>query len=85
MRPLSTVRATHAAFGHPPHPFREFIARGVRVALGTDSLASNPDLSILGEARFAHSRYPDFPGAELMRMATLSGAKHRVGGCNGKS
>ena len=23
---------THAAFGHPPHPFRVFLARGVRVA-----------------------------------------------------
>ena len=45
---------THAAFGHPPHPFREFLARGVRVALGTDSLASNPDLDLLAEARFVH-------------------------------
>ena len=34
---------THAAFGHPPHPFRDFLAQGVRVALGTDGLASNPD------------------------------------------
>ena len=41
---------THAAFGHPPHPFRDFLARGVRVCLGTDSLASNPDLDILAEA-----------------------------------
>src|SRR5262249_48142673 len=53
---------THAAFGHPPHPFREFLARGVRVALGTDSLASNPDLDVLAEARFIHARHPDVPG-----------------------
>lgn len=66
---------THAAFGHPPHPFREFLARGVRVCLGTDSLASNPDLDILAEARFVHSRYPDFPGDQLLRMVTLSGAE----------
>jgi cytosine/adenosine deaminase-related metal-dependent hydrolase len=66
---------THAAFGHEPHPFREFLARGVRVALGTDSLASNPDLDLLAEARFIHSRYPDFSGAALLRMATLSGAE----------
>jgi cytosine/adenosine deaminase-related metal-dependent hydrolase len=66
---------THAAFGHPPHPFREFIARGVRVALGTDSLASNPDLDLLAEARFVNARYPDVPGATLLRMATLSGAE----------
>ena len=66
---------THAAFGHPPHPFREFLARGVRVCLGTDSLASNPDLDILAEARFVHQRYPDFPGELLLRMVTLSGAE----------
>jgi cytosine/adenosine deaminase-related metal-dependent hydrolase len=66
---------THAAFGHPPHPFRDFLAGGVRVALGTDSLASNPDLDLLAEARFLHARYPDVPGATVLRMATLSGAE----------
>jgi cytosine/adenosine deaminase-related metal-dependent hydrolase len=66
---------THAAFGHPPHPFREFLARGVRVCLGTDSLASNPDLDVLAEARFVRSRHPDFPGDQLLRMVTLSGAE----------
>jgi cytosine/adenosine deaminase-related metal-dependent hydrolase len=76
--PCSTVvycPRTHAAFGHPPHPFREFLARGVRVCLGTDSLASNSDLDILAEARFVRERYPDFPGDVLLRMATLSAAE----------
>jgi len=66
---------THAAFGHGPHPFRAFLAAGVRVALGTDSLASNPDLDVLAEARFLHARHPDLPGEVLLRMATLSGAE----------
>jgi cytosine/adenosine deaminase-related metal-dependent hydrolase len=66
---------THAAFGHPPHPFREFLARGVRVALGTDSLASNPDLDVLAEARFVHARHPDVAGDVLLRMVTISGAE----------
>jgi cytosine/adenosine deaminase-related metal-dependent hydrolase len=66
---------THAAFGHPRHPFRGFLAWGTRVALGTDSLASNPDLDILAEARFVHAKYPDFPGDALLRMVTLSGAE----------
>ncbi len=66
---------THAAFGHPPHPFRDFLARGVRVCFGTDSLASNPDLDILAEARFVRARYPNFPGEQLLRMITLSGAE----------
>ncbi len=79
--PVSSVHSicycprTHAAFGHPPHPFRDFLKRGVRVCLGTDSLASNPDLDILAEARFVHAKYPDFPGEQLLKMVTLSGAE----------
>jgi cytosine/adenosine deaminase-related metal-dependent hydrolase len=66
---------THAAFGHPRHAFREFLKAGVRVALGTDSLASNPDLDVLAEARFVHARHPEVPGAVLLKMATLAGAE----------
>jgi aminodeoxyfutalosine deaminase len=66
---------THAAFGHSPHPFQRFLAEGGRVALGTDSLASNPDLDVLSEARFLHSGYPEVAGETLLRMITLSGAE----------
>lgn len=66
---------THTAFAHTPHPFQQFLERGVRVALGTDSLASNPDLSILAEIRHLHRHYPDVSGEMLLRMATLSGAE----------
>jgi aminodeoxyfutalosine deaminase len=66
---------THAAFGHARHPWRDFLARGVRVALGTDGLASNPDLDLLAEARFLRERFPDVSGATLLRMATLAGAE----------
>jgi cytosine/adenosine deaminase-related metal-dependent hydrolase len=66
---------THAAFGHDPHPFPHWLRRGVRVALGTDSLASNPDLNLLEEARFTHRHYPQVPPDQVLRMATLSGAE----------
>jgi cytosine/adenosine deaminase-related metal-dependent hydrolase len=65
---------THAAFGHPRHPFREFLKRGMRIVLGTDSLASNPDLDILAEARFVAAHHPDLPGETLLRMITLDSA-----------
>ncbi len=65
---------THAAFSHPPHPLPALLERGVRVALGTDSLASNPDLDILAEARMVHRRYPQVAGDALLRMLTLDGA-----------
>ncbi len=66
---------THAAFGHPPHPFREFLARGVNVCVGTDSPASNPSLDVLAELGELHRRYPDVPSHTLLRMGTINGAK----------
>jgi cytosine/adenosine deaminase-related metal-dependent hydrolase len=65
---------THLAFGHTPYPLTEFLRAGVRVALGTDSLASNPDLSLLAEAQFVHASHPDVSPHAILRMATLEGA-----------
>jgi cytosine/adenosine deaminase-related metal-dependent hydrolase len=66
---------THHYFGHPPHPFRQFLERGARVALGTDSLASSRNLDLLQEVRFLHQQCPNVPGAMLLRMATVAGAE----------
>ncbi len=66
---------THAAFGHPPHPVTDSLARGGRVCLGTDSLASNPDLDLLAEARFLFTARPDIPGETLLALLTKSGAE----------
>jgi cytosine/adenosine deaminase-related metal-dependent hydrolase len=66
---------TRAAFGFGGGPVRELGQPGVRLALGTDSLASNPDLDILAEARFLHRQHPEVAGAGLLRLATLAGAE----------
>ncbi len=66
---------THAYFGHRPHPYRAMLDAGLPVCLGTDSLASNPTLSVLDEMRFLYRRHPDTPGATILRMATLAGAR----------
>lgn len=65
---------THAWFNHPPYPLEAMLAAGVRVALGTDSRASNPDLSVLAEMRFAASRFPSVAPREWLRMATTDAA-----------
>jgi cytosine/adenosine deaminase-related metal-dependent hydrolase len=66
---------THAAFGHPPHPWQRLIALGGSVALGTDSRASNPDLSLWAELQFLTQLRPDVSQLELLRLATLAGAR----------
>jgi cytosine/adenosine deaminase-related metal-dependent hydrolase len=65
---------THQYFGHAPYPLEELLARGVRVVLGTDSRASNPDLSLGDELRFAAARHPTVSPQELLRGATLDAA-----------
>ncbi|MFO0881403.1 MAG: amidohydrolase family protein [Gemmataceae bacterium] len=65
---------THAAFGHPPHPLPRFLEAGIRVAVGTDGLASNPDLDLLAELRWLR-RTTELPGAVILAMGTRAGAE----------
>lgn len=64
---------THAFFGYERHPVAELIAAGVRVALGTDSRASNPDLNLWREAQWLMNHRPDISPADVLKMATLNG------------
>ncbi len=66
---------THHFFGHPPHPVEKLLRAGVRVALGTDSLASNPDLSIWEEVRWLLHHRQDLNPFDVLKMATLAGAE----------
>ncbi|WP_246151757.1 amidohydrolase family protein [Rubripirellula reticaptiva] len=65
---------THAYFGYAPHPVAECLTAGIRVALGTDSRASNPDLNLWSEVQFLLNHRPDIDPAEVLKMATLNGA-----------
>ncbi|ADG69002.1 amidohydrolase [Planctopirus limnophila DSM 3776] len=64
---------THAAFGHAPYPLQELMSRGINVALGTDSRASNPDLSLWKEIQFIGSRFPEMSSLQLLELATENG------------
>ncbi|HEY6478341.1 MAG TPA: amidohydrolase family protein [Polyangia bacterium] len=50
------------------------LADGVSIALGTDSLASTPDLSLWGEMATLAGRFPSVPAARWLEAATCSGA-----------
>jgi len=66
---------SHAYFGHQRFPLELLLKQQIPVGLGTDSLASNEDLSMLREMRLLQRNYPDLSHDEIVRMATMDGAK----------
>jgi 5-methylthioadenosine/S-adenosylhomocysteine deaminase len=74
--------ASNSKLGHGVAPVDEFLAAGVPVGLGSDSMASNNRMDILEEARLAlltqraRLRSSETPSAEdMLEMATIGGAR----------
>lgn len=66
-----------AYFGHTGHRYRDMLAAGANVALGTDSMLclDTPDrIGVLDEMRLLHRRDAADP-LTLLAMATVNGAK----------
>jgi len=59
--------------GHPP--IERFLRSGVRLAVGTDSLASVSDLNLFGELALMRRLAPSAPARRLLACATLHGAE----------
>ena len=56
-------------------PVADFYAAGVPVAVGTDSLASTPDLNVFSELAMLRTLAPAVPASRLLESATLQGAR----------
>jgi aminodeoxyfutalosine deaminase len=63
----------HTAAGAPP--LGDFYASGVRVAIGTDSLASAPDLNVFAELAAMRALAAAVPASALLDSATRQGAR----------
>lgn len=65
---------THAHFNHPHYPLQRFQERKIRVVLGTDSRASNPDLDPWGEVCEARKRHTTLNGLDALAAVTSESA-----------
>jgi len=66
---------THAYFQHAIHPWQKLWSAEATVVLGTDSRASNPDLSIWKELQFVASQPGVPPLWDLLPMITTTAAR----------
>ena len=75
--PRASAYFHHPEHGQPPHRYRELLAAGLPVALGTDSaivLGDAPTISVLDEMRLLWQRDRTDP-MQLLAMATVHGAR----------
>ena len=63
----------HTGAGAPP--IEDFYKSGVHVAVGTDSLASAPDLNVFAELATMRALAPSIPATSLLESATWQGAR----------
>lgn len=66
---------TQSHFNHGDYPLAEMLKAGVRVAIGTDSRSSNPDLSLWKELKHIALRHPAVSPAEVLKLGTMNGAE----------
>jgi cytosine/adenosine deaminase-related metal-dependent hydrolase len=66
---------SNRALGTGTAPVPRLIAAGVRLCLGTDSLASAATLDLLEEMALLQAQFPDLDPAAIVHMATAGGAQ----------
>lgn len=72
--PVCLCPRSNAFLGLAPAAALELTAAGVPLCLGTDSRASNEDLSMWGEMAALAALWPDLKPRVILEMATLNGA-----------
>jgi cytosine/adenosine deaminase-related metal-dependent hydrolase len=66
---------SHAYFGHSAFQFEKLRELGFNICLGTDSLASNENLSLFAEMRAFQKEFPEVSPEEVLKMVTVNAAQ----------
>jgi aminodeoxyfutalosine deaminase len=66
---------SHKYFAHSPFSFERLRALGCNICLGTDSLASNADLSLFAEMRAFQRSEPAVSPSKIFEMVTVNPAR----------
>jgi aminodeoxyfutalosine deaminase len=75
---------SHAYFGHAAFQFERLQRLGFNICLGTDSLASNDDLSLFAEMRAFQKKFSAVEPEKILEMVTVNparalGREHELG------
>jgi cytosine/adenosine deaminase-related metal-dependent hydrolase len=70
-----TCPRSNSRLGVGKTPVPKLLGSGIPVALGTDSLASAPDMDLFAEMAALRDEHPSLSAAAVLRMATLNGAR----------
>ena len=66
---------SHEYFGHSPFQLQSLHQAGFNICIGTDSLASNDDLSLFAEMRAFRKKFPSVRSEEILQMVTVNPAR----------
>jgi 5-methylthioadenosine/S-adenosylhomocysteine deaminase len=72
---LVTCPRSNVWTGAGEPPVSRFYTSGGKIAVGTDSLASSPDMNLFNELAVLQRLAPDVSASRLLRSATLDGAQ----------
>src|SRR5438045_5134597 len=73
--PVVHCPRSHDYFGHSPFQFQRLRQLSFNICLGTDSLASNEDLSLFAEMKVFGDTYSAVSPREIVQMVTVNPAR----------
>ena len=65
---------THDYFAHDHYSLPKMAQLGINVGVGTDSRASNPDLSVWRELQMIAAKFPELNRQTILKLGTFCGA-----------